>query len=189
MTVLPLLDAGPRLALVSRYRVQHHLGRVGRRVALEALAPVVADGVGKDGSGLVKRRRRDASSDVGVALEPVLGILVPEVEGTVATRRAEGSVLRVERDVVDRVDVGDASLGGVAMALERKIGASSRVSLSLSLSSSLSLSLPLSSGHGKNDGSVAVPTMLTWNPYPRRIGWRSGPQCCQWQNRRNPRSS
>ena len=179
MTVLPLLDAGPRLALVSRYRVQHHLGRVGRRVALEALAPVVADGVGKDGSGLVERRRRDASSDVGVALEPVLGILVPEVEGTVATRRAEGSVLRVERDVIDRVDVGDASLGGIAMALERKIGASSRVSLSLSLSS----------GHGKNDGSVAVPTMLTWNPYPRRIGWRSGPQCCQWQNRRNPRSS
>ena len=96
MPTLPLLDAGPRLALVSGYRVQHHLGRVARGVALEALAPVVADSVGKDRPGLVERRRRDASSDVGVTLEPVLGILVPEVEGAVATRRAECSVLWVE---------------------------------------------------------------------------------------------
>jgi hypothetical protein len=67
----------------------------------------------------------DAAADFGVALETVLGILVPEVECAVAAGSAEGAVDGVEGDGVDRVDVGYvASVGGVlAMALEREVGA------------------------------------------------------------------
>lgn len=50
---------------------------------LEALAPVVANGIGEDASRLVELRRGDATTHVGVALETVLGILVPEVERAV----------------------------------------------------------------------------------------------------------
>lgn len=103
--------------------MQHDLVGVRGRVALVALAPVVADGVGKDAARLVERCRRDAAADVGVALEAVLRVLVPEVEGAVATGCAEGAVLRVERDVVDGVHAGGVALGRVAVALEGEVGA------------------------------------------------------------------
>ncbi|KAL2255407.1 hypothetical protein VTK26DRAFT_3440 [Humicola hyalothermophila] len=120
---LPLLDARPGLALVGLHGVQHHLGRVVGRVALVALGPVVADGVGEDAARLVERCRRDAAADVRVPLEAVLGVLVPEVERPVAARRAEGAVLRVERDVVDRVHVGHVALRRVAVAFEGEVEA------------------------------------------------------------------
>lgn len=103
--------------------MQHHLGRVVGGVTLVPLGPVVADGVGKDVTRLVEGGRGDAAADLRVALEAVLGVLVPEVERAVATGRAEGAVDRVERDVVDRVDIGDVALGLVAVALEGEVQA------------------------------------------------------------------
>lgn len=98
--------------------MQHHLDRVVLRVVLEALAPVIANGVGKDASRLVERRRRDAAAHVGVPLEPVLGVLVPEVERAVGSRRAERAVYGVEGDVVDGVYVDHVVDDRVAMAFE-----------------------------------------------------------------------
>lgn len=63
--------------------MQHDLDWVVLSVVLEALAPVVADGIGKDASRLVELGRADATTHVGIALETVLGILVPEVERAV----------------------------------------------------------------------------------------------------------
>jgi hypothetical protein len=90
---------------------------------LVALAPVVADGVGKDVARLVEGGGRDGPADGGIALEAVLGVLVPEVEGSIRTGSAEGAVDRVERDVVDRVDVRDVVGGRVTVALEGEVGA------------------------------------------------------------------
>lgn len=120
---LPLLDIRPGLALLALDGVEHDLvGDLGV-VAHEALGPVVADGVGEDVAAAVERRGRDAAADRRVPLEPVLGVLVPEVERAVATGRAEGPVLRVERDVVDGVDLGRGPRGRVPVALEGEVGA------------------------------------------------------------------
>lgn len=103
--------------------VQHDLDGVVLGVVLVALAPVVANGVGEDAAVLVEGGGGDAAADVGVALEAVLGVLVPEVEGAVGAGGAEGAVDGVEGDVVDGVDAGDAVDGGVAVALEGEVGA------------------------------------------------------------------
>lgn len=92
-------------------------------VALVSLGPVVGDGVGKDGARLVELRRSDAAANIWVALKPMLGVLVPEVKGAVGARCRERAVDRVEGDVVDRVDIGDAALGRVSVALEGEVGA------------------------------------------------------------------
>lgn len=86
--------------------MQHDLGRVLLGVELVALAPVVAHSIGKDRAVLIESSSRDASADVGVSLEAVLCVLVPEVERTIGASRAEGAVDGVERDVVDRIDIG-----------------------------------------------------------------------------------
>lgn len=103
--------------------MEHNLDRIVLCVVLVSLGPVVTDGVGKDAAVLVEGRGGDAAADVGVALETVLGVLVPEVEGSVRTGRAEGAVDGVERDVVYGVDVGGAVDGRVTVALEGKVGA------------------------------------------------------------------
>ena len=95
-------------------------------VRLRALGPVVADGVCEDVAVPVKVGRRDASAHVGVTLEPVLGVLVPEVECAVRAGRREGAVDGMEGNVVDGVNVGDVSLGRVAVALKREVGAVGR---------------------------------------------------------------
>ena len=103
--------------------MQHDLVGVLRVVGCVSLVPVVRDGVGEDGAVVVEVGAADASADLRVTLQTVLGVLVPEVECAVATGRAEGAVDRVEGDGVDRVDVGHiAGIGGVlAMALEREV--------------------------------------------------------------------
>ena len=63
--------------------MEHDLDRIILRIVLVALAPVVADCIGKDATVLVKRRCRDAASHIGVSLQTVLGVLVPEVECSV----------------------------------------------------------------------------------------------------------
>jgi len=53
----------------------------------------------------------------------VLGDSVPEVESAVGACGAEGTVLWMERDSVDGVDIGDVVLRWVAMAFEGEVGA------------------------------------------------------------------
>lgn len=72
------------------------------------LTPVVANRISKNGTVLVECRGSDAAAYVGVSLEAVLGVLVPEVECPVRPGGAEGAMNWVEGDVVDGVDIGDA---------------------------------------------------------------------------------
>ena len=104
--------------------MQHDLDGLLRRVLRVALAPVVADGVGEDAARAVEGRGYDLAAHFRVPLQPVLGVLVPEVEGAVGARGTEGAVLRVEGDGVDAVDVAlVARVGrGLAVALEREVG-------------------------------------------------------------------
>lgn len=105
--------------------MQHDLVRVIRGVGGVALVPIVRDGVGEDGAVVVEVGAADASANLGVTLQTVLGVLVPEVEGAVTTGGAKGTMNRVEGDGVDRVDVGLVTGVGciLAMALEREVGA------------------------------------------------------------------
>jgi len=114
---LPLLAVGSRLALIRLDRVQHNLIRILRVIVSITLAPVVADGVGKDCARVVEVGRGDGAADLGVALETVLGVLVPEVKGSVATGCAERAVLGMEGDCVDCVDVCDVALIGHILAM------------------------------------------------------------------------
>lgn len=102
--------------------MHHDLVWVVWSVGLEALAPVVADGVGEDVAVEAEARARDWGADGWVALEAVLGVLVPEVESSVRAGCAEGAVDWVEGDGVDCVDAGDVAGWWVAVALERKVG-------------------------------------------------------------------
>ena len=85
----------------------------------------IADRIRKHAAVAVEAGRRDGPSDVWIPLEPVLGILVPEVVRAVTTRGAEGAVFGVEGDGVDAVDVGDAGLIGrrLPVSLEREFEA------------------------------------------------------------------
>ena len=65
-------------------------------VATETLAPVVTDGVGEDVAVLAEACCDNAAADLGIALEAVLGVLVPKVESSVGTCSGEGAVLWVE---------------------------------------------------------------------------------------------
>lgn len=94
--LLPLLRAGAGLALVADDGVQLDLDGVLGGVSAEALAPVVADGVGEDVAVAREARSRDGAAHLRVALEAVLGVLVPKVESSVGTCSGEGAVLWVE---------------------------------------------------------------------------------------------
>lgn len=92
-------------------------------VSAVSLAPIVADGISKNVSIPVERRRGDGSSNERVALETVLGVLIPEVERAVAAGGAERAVLRVEGNRVQCEDVADITIGArcLAMAFEAEI--------------------------------------------------------------------
>jgi hypothetical protein len=122
---LPLLVSRPGLTLIANDRMQLDLNREIRSVPAVSLTPIVADGVRKDVSCARERGSRDAAADLRVAFETVLSVLVPEVEGAVATGGAEGAVDGVERDCVDAVDFGDIALVrvGLAVAFEREVEA------------------------------------------------------------------
>lgn len=81
--------------------MQHNFVRVIGGVGGVALVPIVRNGVGEDGAIVVEVSAADASANLGVALQTVLGVLVPEVEGAVTTGGAEGTMNRVEGDGVD----------------------------------------------------------------------------------------
>ena len=110
--------------------MQLDLDGVLRSVSAKALAPVVADGIRENVAVAGEARGGDGAADLGVPLEAVLGVLVPEMEGAVGACGAEGAVLRVEGDGVDRVDFGHVALRGVllAVAFEGEVEAGARVS-------------------------------------------------------------
>jgi hypothetical protein len=91
----------PRLALVTLHWVQHDLVGVVCTVVLVTLAPVVAYCVGEDGTVPAEVRSCDAAADIRVALQSVLGVLVPEVECAVRAGGGESAVNGVEGDGVD----------------------------------------------------------------------------------------
>jgi hypothetical protein len=97
--------------------MQLDLDRVLRVVPTVSLTPVVANGVRKDVACAREGGGGNAAADFWVAFEAVLGVLVPEVEGAVATGGAEGAVDGVEGDCVDAVDFGDVALVGVGLAV------------------------------------------------------------------------
>lgn len=76
--------------------MQHHLDGVVLSAVLVALAPVIAHGVRKNAAVLVEGRGGDAATYVGIALETVLGVLVPEVESTIGARSRKRAMDRVE---------------------------------------------------------------------------------------------
>lgn len=103
--------------------MQHDLDWLRLCVGLVALGPVVAYGVGENVAVLVEVGRGDAAANVGVSLESVLGVFVPEMERAIRAGRREGTVDGVEGDIVDSVDVGNVSLGWITVALEGEVGA------------------------------------------------------------------
>ena len=99
------------------------LDRVLLVVASVALAPVVADCICENVSVFAEARRNDAAADFRVALEAVLCVLVPEVEGAVGAGSRESAMLWVEGNGIYREDLcGFASVGvGLAVALKREV--------------------------------------------------------------------
>jgi hypothetical protein len=97
--------------------MQLDLDRVLGVVPTVPFTPVVADRVRENIACTRERRSRDASANLWVALETVLCVLVPEVEGAIAASGAEGAVDGVEGDCVDRVDFCDVALAGVGLAV------------------------------------------------------------------------
>ena len=124
VSTLPLAGTRSGFALIGTHGVQHHLVGCLLGIRRVSLAPVVADRVGEDVSIAVEGSTGDGSADGRVALQTMLGILIPEVECAVTSRGAECAVHRVELDRVDGVNVADVPVGGgvFTMTLEREVG-------------------------------------------------------------------
>lgn len=103
--------------------MHHDLVGVLGCVVCVSFAPVITNSVCKDITVLVESCSGNGTSNRWIALESVLGYSIPEVECTVGASSAESTVLWVEGDGVDRVDIGDVVLGWVAMALEGEVRA------------------------------------------------------------------
>lgn len=92
-------------------------------IEVVALAPVVAHSICEDIARAVEACRADGTANLGVTLESMLGIFVPEVEGAIGTRGREGAVNRVKANGVNREDVADVAVSrrSLAMALETEV--------------------------------------------------------------------
>lgn len=95
--------------------MQFNLNRIPRIVPAIPFTPIVTHGVREDIAVTREARGGDAAADFRVALEAVLCVLVPEVEGAVGAGGAEGAVLGVEGYGVYRVDFCDVPGGGVLL--------------------------------------------------------------------------
>ena len=105
LEILFLSRCASWLTLVAIDWVEHDLVLAVGLVASEALAPVVAAGVGEDHAISVEVRAADRLSCFWITLQSMLGILVPEVKRSVATGCAECAKYRVKADRVDCVDL------------------------------------------------------------------------------------
>lgn len=122
-STLPLVGLRSGLALVRLHRMQHDLVRVLLRVATVPFAPVVTHRVCENVAIPGEVGRADRAAHLGVALQPVLRVLVPEVKCSVGASCREGAVLRMEADGVDGEDVAGIAVRGVwlAVALEAEV--------------------------------------------------------------------
>jgi hypothetical protein len=113
--------------------MQLNFGRILRRIRTKPLTPIIRNRIRKDVAIFIEIRRRNGAPDFRVALQPVLGVLVPEVEGAVATGCAERAVDGVEGDCVYGVHFCYVALGGVlgAVAFEGEVEAVGVVSMAM----------------------------------------------------------
>jgi len=102
----------------------------------------------------------------------VFGVLIPEVERTVAAGSAEGAVNGVERDCVDGVNFGDVSLCGVllAVALKGKVEACVFVLDILNSASSLDAANGEACGVGEAAHYASLPLQRTGNSFIDSVG-------------------
>lgn len=114
----------PRLALIPHNCMQHDLIHPSGHIRRIPFTPIITDTIRKDPARTVEIRRADGAAHLRVPLQPMLGVLVPEMEGAVAAGGAEGAVLRVEGDGIDAVDicvvVARGAGGGGARARARR---------------------------------------------------------------------
>lgn len=101
--------------------MHHDFVRILWRIERVAFTPIVTNGIGKDIAGPIECCCCDGASYGWIALEPVFGNSVPKVKGSVGASSAEGAVLRVEGDGIDRVDIGHVTLRRIAMAFEGEV--------------------------------------------------------------------
>lgn len=76
--------------------MKHDLVGQLRRVVCIALTPVIGNCVGKNGASTVEVCGTDCASDLRIAFESVLGVLVPEMERAVTASSAECAMNWVE---------------------------------------------------------------------------------------------
>ena len=103
--------------------MQHNLVRHLRRVALEALTPIIANRIRKDIPTPREVSRSDTAPDLRKPFQSVLSILVPEMERAITASGAECAVDGVEGYVIDTVDIANVALAwrSDAVALEGEI--------------------------------------------------------------------
>lgn len=104
----------------------HHdlIGRL-RRVICIPFTPIIANGIRENIPRLIKRGARNRAPDGRIPLQTMLGILIPEMERPIATRRAKRAVDGVKRNRVDRIHIADIACirRAFAMAFETEIRA------------------------------------------------------------------
>lgn len=103
--------------------MQHDLIWIVRRIMRISFAPIVANCIRKYIPIAIERRGRNRASYFRIPLEPVLRVLVPEVECTIGAGSAESAVHGVEADGVDAVHFADVSVRRVLLpvALEGEV--------------------------------------------------------------------
>lgn len=105
--------------------MQHNFIWGLRRICGVALAPVVANSVGKYVTASVKAGTGNSTPDRWIALEAMFSIFVPEMESTITAGSAESAMNWVEGNCIDGIDVVDVAiiLRRLTMALKAEIGA------------------------------------------------------------------
>ena len=124
--LFPRRHLRPGLTLLRPHWVQHNLIRRLRCIGRVALTPIITNRVREDVAIPVEARRADGPADLRIALQAVLGVLVPEVEGAVAAGRAKGAMHGMKGDRVDGIDVRYVSVaagGGLSVAFKGEVGA------------------------------------------------------------------
>lgn len=76
--------------------MQHDFVDCLLRIARISLAPIITNSICKDTTIPVERRAGNGSTNIRVPFQPVLCVLVPEMECAITASSAESAVDRVE---------------------------------------------------------------------------------------------
>lgn len=101
--------------------MQHNLNGIVLVVVLIALTPVVADSISEDRARCVERSGGDASSNVGISLQSVLRVLIPEMKRAIRSCRTERAVLGMDRDGIDGMRLDNIVDSRIAMTFEGEV--------------------------------------------------------------------